>query len=50
MREEALEGLDNLTQDEVRKLIKSYQQRDTNGQYKAFCTVIIYFLSFYFLA
>ncbi len=48
MREEALEGLDDLTQDEAIKLIKSYQQRDVNGQYEAFCSVISYFLSNYY--
>jgi hypothetical protein len=48
MREEALEGLEDLNQDEALQLIKSYQQRDSNGQYQAFCTAIIYFLSTYY--
>ncbi|MEN8218296.1 MAG: retron system putative HNH endonuclease [Pseudomonadota bacterium] len=45
MREEALEGLDDLNQDEALQLIKSYRQRDSNDQYQAFCSAIIYFLS-----
>jgi len=48
MREEALEGLDDLNQYEALQLIKSYRQRDSNGQYQAFCTAIIYFLSTYY--
>jgi len=45
MRDETLDGLDDLTQDEALQLIKSYQQRDSKGQYQPFCTAIIYFLS-----
>jgi hypothetical protein len=47
-REETLEGLDDLTQEEALQLISSYQQRDSNNQYQPFCTAIIYFLSNYY--
>jgi len=47
-REEALDGLEELTQNEAQQLINHYRQHDNNNQYQAFCTAIIYYLSNYY--
>lgn len=45
--EEILEGIDELTNEEIQKLIEYYEQPDADGKYSPFCAAIIYTLNQY---
>lgn len=45
--EEILEGIDELTKEEIQKLIEDYEKPDGDGKYSPFCAAIIYKLNQY---
>ena len=51
MREKAIEGIiydiDTLNNEQVRKLIKGFEQLNNNNEYEEFCSVITYVLRQY---
>jgi hypothetical protein len=42
--------IDNATEEEIKKLIQGYEQRDSEGNYTPFCFAIAYTLKKYYIS